>query len=43
MNWFSGYVAEFRTSPNPIRDHNPHLLPFCEAIEEILRKGIKRK
>ncbi|XP_064643376.1 uncharacterized protein LOC135497487 [Lineus longissimus] len=36
-----GYVAEFRSSSNPIRDYHPHLLPFCETIEEILRKGIK--
>ncbi|XP_065177752.1 uncharacterized protein LOC135808482 [Sycon ciliatum] len=37
----AGYLR-LKDSPTPIRDGQPHLVPFCETLENILRVGLKQ-
>ena len=40
---FAGCVKDLHANPKPIRDHDETLQPFCETLELIFRKGLKRK
>ncbi len=40
---FSGYIYKLRTNPDPIQDDDQDLQCFCQTLECIFRKGLKRK
>lgn len=37
------YIYQLRTDPDPIDDQHNALKSFCEILEAILRKGLKRE
>ena len=37
----TGLLHRLRTTPRPVRDRQPHLTPFCETVELVLRHGLK--
>ena len=39
----AGTLHRLKTTPQPIRDGHPHLIPFCESLELVFRHGLKRK
>lgn len=41
--FLSACIRSLQEGPSPCSDTSPHLQPFCEILEMILRKGIKRE
>jgi hypothetical protein len=37
-----GLISRLKTLPQPIKDGNIHLVPFCETLELIFRHGFKQ-
>jgi hypothetical protein len=37
----SGHIIALRAEEEPVSDEHPHLRPFCQTLELILRKGIR--
>ena len=38
-----GVIHRLKTAPQPIRDGQLHLIPFCETLELVFRHGLKRQ
>ena len=39
----AGLLQRLKTCPQPIVEGHPHLTPFCETLEAVLRNGLKRE